>query len=104
MLNKCSDNDHNGISIPQSLFIFLMLKYIVEIQPVAKKFDGIIEAVRYKNGHIEVVRTFERWGAVFSDRVFGMTMVQLAIIIALALWLLVVVVSLAYVFFFQPRG
>ena len=36
---------------------------------MAKKFDGVIEAVRYKNGHIEVVRAFQRRGAAFSDRV-----------------------------------
>src|SRR6185503_6987747 len=36
---------------------------------MAKKFDGVIEAVRYKNGQIEVVRVFERRGATFSDRV-----------------------------------
>jgi hypothetical protein len=36
---------------------------------MAKKFDGVIEAVRYKNGRIEVVRAFERRGAAFSDRV-----------------------------------
>jgi hypothetical protein len=36
---------------------------------MAKKFDGVIEAVRYKNGQIEVVRVFERRGASFSDRV-----------------------------------
>ena len=36
---------------------------------MAKKFDGVIEAVRYKNGHIEVVRAFERRGAAFSDRI-----------------------------------
>lgn len=35
---------------------------------MAKKFDGIIEAVRYKNGHITVVRAYERRGASFSDR------------------------------------
>ena len=35
---------------------------------MAKKFDGIIEAVRYKNGQIMVVRAFERRGATFSDR------------------------------------
>jgi hypothetical protein len=35
---------------------------------MAKKFDGVIEAVRYKNGHIVVVRAFERRGAAFSDR------------------------------------
>jgi len=37
---------------------------------MAKKFDGVIEAVRYKNGQIVVVRAFERRGAAFSDRVF----------------------------------
>jgi hypothetical protein len=36
---------------------------------MAKKYDGIIEAVRYKNGQITVVRAFERRGAAFSDRV-----------------------------------
>ena len=36
---------------------------------MAKKFDGIVEAVRYKDGQIEVVRAFERRGAAFSDRV-----------------------------------
>lgn len=36
---------------------------------MAKKFDGVIEAVRYKNGQIAVVRAFERRGAAFSDRV-----------------------------------
>ncbi len=33
------------------------------------KFDGIIEAVRYKAGKIETVRAYERRGATFSDRV-----------------------------------
>jgi hypothetical protein len=36
---------------------------------MAKKFDGIIEAVRFKNGQIVVVRAFERRGAAFSDRI-----------------------------------
>ena len=36
---------------------------------MAKKYDGVIEAVRYKNGQIEVVRAFERRGAAFSDYV-----------------------------------
>jgi len=36
---------------------------------MAKKFDGVIEAVRYKNGQIQVVRAYERRGAAFSDRV-----------------------------------
>jgi hypothetical protein len=36
---------------------------------MAKKYDGVIEAVRYKNGQIEVVRAFERRGAAFTDRV-----------------------------------
>jgi hypothetical protein len=34
---------------------------------MAKKFDGVIEAVRYKDGQIELVRAFERRGATFSD-------------------------------------
>ena len=34
-----------------------------------QKFDGVIEAVRYKNGKIEVVRGYERRGATFSDRI-----------------------------------
>jgi|SRR5271157_987297 len=33
------------------------------------KFDGVIEAVRYKGGRIDVVRAYERRGATFSDRV-----------------------------------
>jgi hypothetical protein len=36
---------------------------------MAKKFDGVIEAVRYKNGQIVIVRAFERRGSAFSDRV-----------------------------------
>ena len=36
---------------------------------MAKKFDGVIEAVSYKNGQIDVVRTFERRGAAFTDRI-----------------------------------
>lgn len=36
---------------------------------MAKKYDGVIEAVRYKDGQIEEVRAFERRGAAFSDRV-----------------------------------
>lgn len=36
---------------------------------MAKKFDGVIEAVRYSDGQIEEVRAFERRGAAFSDRV-----------------------------------
>lgn len=36
---------------------------------MAKKFDGVVEAVRYKNGQIEIVRTFERRGSAFTDRI-----------------------------------
>jgi len=36
---------------------------------MSKKIDGVIEAVRYKNGQISVVRAYERRGATFSDRV-----------------------------------
>ena len=36
---------------------------------MAKKYDGVVEAVRYKNGQIEVIRAFERRGAAFTDRV-----------------------------------
>jgi hypothetical protein len=36
---------------------------------MAKKFDGVIEAVRYKDGQIDEVRAFERRGSAFSDRV-----------------------------------
>jgi hypothetical protein len=46
-----------------------MLKYSAEIRYMAKKFDGIVEAVRYKDGQIVVVRAFERRGAAFSDHV-----------------------------------
>jgi hypothetical protein len=35
---------------------------------MAKKADGYIEAVRYKNGQIVTVRAYERRGAAFSDR------------------------------------
>jgi hypothetical protein len=31
------------------------------------KFDGVIEAVRYKGGRIDVVRAYERRGPTFSD-------------------------------------
>lgn len=34
-----------------------------------KKIDGVIEAVRYKNGQIVSVRGYERRGFTFSDRV-----------------------------------
>jgi hypothetical protein len=33
------------------------------------KFDGVIEAVRYKGGKIDEVRAYERRGATFSDHV-----------------------------------
>jgi len=33
------------------------------------KVDGVIEAVRYKGGKVEVVRAYERRGATFSDRI-----------------------------------
>ena len=36
---------------------------------MAKKIDGLIEAVRYKNGQIVIVRAYERRGATFSDLV-----------------------------------
>jgi hypothetical protein len=36
---------------------------------VNKKIDGVIEAVRYKNGQLIIVRAYERRGATFSDRV-----------------------------------
>ena len=36
---------------------------------MAKKIDGVIEAVRYKNGQIVAVRGYERRGSTFSDRV-----------------------------------
>ena len=36
---------------------------------MAKKFDGVIEAVRYDNGQIVTVRAYERRGSAFSDRV-----------------------------------
>jgi hypothetical protein len=35
---------------------------------MTKRVDGIIEAVRYKNGQIVTVRAYERRGAAFSDR------------------------------------
>lgn len=36
---------------------------------MAKPIDGIIEAVRYKNGQILIVRAYERRGKTYSDRV-----------------------------------
>lgn len=36
---------------------------------MAKKFDGVIEAVRLKNGQISCARAYERRGAIFSDYV-----------------------------------
>jgi len=33
------------------------------------KLDGVIEAVRYQGGRIEVVRLYERRGPTFSDHV-----------------------------------
>ncbi|MDP1779148.1 MAG: hypothetical protein Q8K73_02630, partial [Anaerolineales bacterium] len=51
----------------------LLLKLCVLKLPqrinMAKKIDGVIEAVRYKNGQITWVRAYERRGATFSDRV-----------------------------------
>ena len=35
---------------------------------MAKKIDGVVEAVRYKNGQIVMARIYERRGAAFSDR------------------------------------
>jgi hypothetical protein len=34
---------------------------------MAKMFDGVIEAVRFKNGQISMVRVYERRGKTFSD-------------------------------------
>ena len=36
---------------------------------MARKLDGVIEAVRYKNGQIVMVRAYERRGFTYSDRV-----------------------------------
>ena len=36
---------------------------------MTKKIDGVIEAARYKNGQLLIVRAYERRGATFSDRV-----------------------------------
>ncbi len=36
---------------------------------MAKKMDGVVEAVRYKNGQILMVRAYERRGSSFSDHV-----------------------------------
>ena len=35
---------------------------------MAKKIDGVIEAVHYQDGQIFTVRAYERRGAAFSDR------------------------------------
>ena len=34
---------------------------------MSKKIDGVIEAVRYKNGQLMIVRAYERRGTTFSD-------------------------------------
>ena len=34
-----------------------------------QKFDGVIEAVRYRSGKIDAVRAYERRGATFSDHI-----------------------------------
>lgn len=34
---------------------------------MAKKIDGVIDAVRFKNGQIVAVRAYERRGFTFSD-------------------------------------
>jgi hypothetical protein len=34
-----------------------------------QKYDGVIEAVRYKSGKIDLVRAYERRGATFSDHI-----------------------------------
>lgn len=36
---------------------------------MAKKVDGVITAVHYKNGQIANVRAYERRGATFSDHI-----------------------------------
>jgi|SRR6266542_275137 len=36
---------------------------------MSKKIDGVIEAVRYRNGQLMIVRAYERRGSTFSDRV-----------------------------------
>lgn len=36
---------------------------------MAKKFDGIVEAVHFKNGQIATARIYERRGASFSDHI-----------------------------------
>jgi len=36
---------------------------------MTKKIDGVIEAARYKNGQITIVRAYEWRGAAFSDRI-----------------------------------
>jgi hypothetical protein len=48
-----------------------MLQYSrKEIRMAQKKIDGVIEAVRYTpGGSISVVRTYQRRGAVWSDRI-----------------------------------
>ncbi|MCI0524660.1 MAG: hypothetical protein L0Y75_05285 [Acidobacteria bacterium] len=36
---------------------------------MAKKMDGVVEAVRYKNGQIVMVRAYERRDSSFSDHI-----------------------------------
>jgi hypothetical protein len=35
---------------------------------MAKKIDGVIEAVHYEDGQISTVRAYERRGSAFTDR------------------------------------
>jgi len=45
-----------------------MLKYMQELF-MAKKVDGVIEAVHYQDGQIANVRAYERRDATFSDHI-----------------------------------
>ena len=46
-----------------------VLKLFLRGNLMAKQTDGVVEAVRYKNGQIAAVRIYERRGATYSDRI-----------------------------------
>jgi hypothetical protein len=51
-------------------FTFFYLFPIRRVDVAKRKYDGVVEAVRYKeDGHVDWVRAYERHGAVFADRV-----------------------------------
>lgn len=65
------DNQYDFDTKEKRLRVFffnsVVLKYPKRIIYMAKQIDGVIEAARFKNGQIAMVRVFERRGAAFSD-------------------------------------